>query len=116
MPQAGRAGVDHGCPILDSDGDGIPDNVDKCPNEPEDKDGFQDQDGCPDLDNDQDGIPDVKDKCPDQKGPPETNGCPPKDSDGDGVPDYQDKCPRRRAGAPGLPAQVQAGHAHQEED
>ncbi len=95
--QAGPAS-NHGCPILDSDGDGIPDNVDKCPNEPEDKDGFQDQDGCPDLDNDQDGIPDVKDKCPDQKGPPETNGCPPKDSDGDGVPDYQDKCPQ----TPGL--------------
>ena len=32
----------------DADGDGIPDNVDKCPNEPEDKDGFQDEDGCPD--------------------------------------------------------------------
>ena len=26
--------------------------ADKCPNEPEDKDGFQDDDGCPDLDND----------------------------------------------------------------
>ena len=41
----------------DRDGDGIPDDVDKCPNEPEDKDGFQDEDGCPDLDNDGDGIP-----------------------------------------------------------
>src|SRR5579863_2340230 len=38
----------------DADGDGIPDNVDKCPNDPEDKDGFEDADGCPDLDNDKD--------------------------------------------------------------
>ncbi|HEY0250939.1 MAG TPA: outer membrane beta-barrel protein, partial [Kofleriaceae bacterium] len=41
----------------DSDGDGIPDDQDKCPNEPEDKDGFQDDDGCPDPDNDNDGVP-----------------------------------------------------------
>ena len=40
----------------DRDGDGILDNVDKCPDEPEDKDGFQDEDGCPDPDNDKDGI------------------------------------------------------------
>jgi len=65
----------------DSDGDGIPDDVDKCPNEPEDKDGFQDADGCPDPDNDQDGVPDAQDKCPDQ---PETkNGY----QDEDGCPD-----------------------------
>lgn len=64
----------------DKDGDGIPDDVDRCPNEPEDKDGFQDDDGCPDPDNDGDGIPDVIDKCPNQ---PETfnhyqdeDGCP----------------------------------------
>jgi OOP family OmpA-OmpF porin len=34
--------------VLDRDGDGIPDDVDKCPNEPEDFDGFEDEDGCPD--------------------------------------------------------------------
>ena len=50
----------------DSDGDGIPDDVDKCPNEPEDKDGFQDEDGCPDPDNDGDGIPDALDQCPNE--------------------------------------------------
>src|SRR4029077_12132323 len=33
----------------DSDGDGVPNDVDRCPNVPEDKDGFQDDDGCPDL-------------------------------------------------------------------
>ncbi|HEY5283577.1 MAG TPA: OmpA family protein [Polyangia bacterium] len=65
----------------DTDGDGIPDSIDKCPNEPEDKDGFQDEDGCPDPDNDGDGIPDVKDKCPNE---PETvNGY----QDEDGCPD-----------------------------
>ena len=34
--------------LLDSDGDGIPDRFDKCPFEPEDWDGYQDEDGCPD--------------------------------------------------------------------
>jgi tetratricopeptide (TPR) repeat protein len=33
---------------LDSDGDGIPDKDDRCPNEPEDRNGYQDSDGCPD--------------------------------------------------------------------
>ena len=65
----------------DSDGDGIPNSKDKCPNDPEDFDGFEDEDGCPDLDNDKDGIPDVKDKCPND---PETfNGF----EDEDGCPD-----------------------------
>jgi hypothetical protein len=34
--------------LQDSDGDGIPDRVDRCPYEPEDWDGYQDEDGCPD--------------------------------------------------------------------
>jgi outer membrane protein OmpA-like peptidoglycan-associated protein len=63
---------------LDTDGDGIPDTLDKCPNQPEDKDGFEDEDGCPDLDNDQDGIPDTSDLCPNEPGPPEERGCPKK--------------------------------------
>ena len=46
--------------IGDKDGDGIPDDVDKCPTIPEDKDGFEDADGCPDPDNDGDKIPDEK--------------------------------------------------------
>ena len=65
-----------GCPVLDRDGDGIPDDKDKCPNEPEDKDGFQDDDGCPDLDNDNDGVPDDRDECPNVPGPAENKGCP----------------------------------------
>jgi OOP family OmpA-OmpF porin len=81
----------------DTDGDGIPDEKDKCPNEPEDKDGFQDDDGCPDPDNDGDGIPDAVDKCPvdaeDFDGFQDADGCPDLDNDGDGIPDAQDKCP-----------------------
>ena len=49
----------------DRDGDGIPDEIDQCPDVPEDKDGFEDQDGCPDYDNDKDGIYDAQDQCPD---------------------------------------------------
>jgi OOP family OmpA-OmpF porin len=37
-----------GCPIRDKDGDGIFDDKDKCINEPETKNGFEDSDGCPD--------------------------------------------------------------------
>lgn len=51
----------------DADRDGIPDDVDECPNRPEDKDKFQDQDGCPDIDNDLDGVIDDADKCPLEK-------------------------------------------------
>ncbi|GEL73207.1 hypothetical protein MVI01_49910 [Myxococcus virescens] len=82
-----------GCPIVDKDGDGVLDVDDKCPDEPEDKDGFQDEDGCPDLDNDGDGTPDVQDKCPNEAGPTENGGCPDKDTDGDGIVDRLDACP-----------------------
>ncbi len=81
--------------IGDRDGDGIKDDVDKCPDDPEDFDGFEDEDGCPDPDNDRDGIPDVDDKCPNVPGPP-PDGCPITtvgDRDGDGIPDNVDKCP-----------------------
>jgi len=62
----------------DFDHDGIPDRTDKCPNEAEDKDGFEDEDGCPDPDNDKDGLLDGKDKCPNEPGPAESGGCPKK--------------------------------------
>jgi OOP family OmpA-OmpF porin len=55
---------------VDTDGDGVPDDLDKCPLEP----GPAALDGCPDRDGD--GIPDREDKCPDQPGPAENNGCP----------------------------------------
>jgi outer membrane protein OmpA-like peptidoglycan-associated protein len=81
----------------DRDGDGIPDSFDVCPDEAEDKDGFQDEDGCPDPDNDADGIPDAKDRCPndpeDKDGFQDEDGCPEADNDHDGIPDGFDKCP-----------------------
>jgi len=65
----------------DTDGDGIPDDVDKCPDQPENFNGFEDEDGCPELDKDGDTILDAVDKCPDE---PETwNGF----EDEDGCPD-----------------------------
>ncbi|MES1205035.1 MAG: OmpA family protein [Pseudomonadota bacterium] len=81
----------------DTDRDDIPDNLDKCPNEAEDRDGFQDADGCPDADNDGDGIADALDKCPDKaetkNGIDDDDGCPEEDTDGDGIVGSADKCP-----------------------
>ncbi|MCY1718858.1 OmpA family protein [Prolixibacteraceae bacterium Z1-6] len=72
----------------DSDGDGVPDRKDECPDTPP---GVQvDEKGCP-LDRDGDGVPDYKDDCPDEPGLAKFNGCP--DRDGDGVPDKDDECP-----------------------
>ena len=66
----------------DADGDGIKDELDKCPDEPEDKDGFEDQDGCPDPDNDKDSILDKDDQCPNEpetyNGYQDQDGCPDK--------------------------------------
>jgi outer membrane protein OmpA-like peptidoglycan-associated protein len=94
-PNVAGPADNQGCPKgdADTDGDGIMDSADKCPTEPEDKDGFQDEDGCPDPDNDGDGILDKDDKCPNAAGPKETQGCPSQDKDGDGVTDDSDKCP-----------------------
>jgi outer membrane protein OmpA-like peptidoglycan-associated protein len=81
----------------DRDKDGVFDVNDKCPDEPEDRDGFHDQDGCPDPDNDFDGIPDVKDKCPNDAEDvdqfEDDDGCPEPDNDKDGIPDINDACP-----------------------
>ncbi len=62
--------------VRDSDGDGVPDDLDKCPDTP--KGVIVDKDGCP-LDSDNDGVPDYLDKCPDTpKGVQvDENGCPP---------------------------------------
>ncbi len=84
----------------DGDGDGILDKDDKCPAEPEDKDGFEDADGCPDPDNDKDGILDAKDRCPtepeDADGYQDDDGCPDPDNDQDGIADKDDKCPNEK--------------------
>jgi outer membrane protein OmpA-like peptidoglycan-associated protein len=69
----------------DSDGDGVYDKDDECPDVP----GLEEFNGCPDTDGD--GITDAKDECPDTAGTAEFNGCP--DTDGDGVPDPKDECP-----------------------
>ena len=79
--------------IGDRDGDGIKDDVDKCPDEPEDFDDFEDEDGCPDPDNDRDGILDRDDQCPNEPGPLENHGCPWPDRDKDGILDKDDACP-----------------------
>ncbi|MCB9594142.1 MAG: OmpA family protein [Sandaracinaceae bacterium] len=84
----------------DRDGDGLRDDVDQCPDEPEDFDDFADEDGCPDPDNDRDGILDVDDECPmipeDRDGDADEDGCPEGhegDRDGDGILDVDDMCP-----------------------
>jgi OOP family OmpA-OmpF porin len=76
---------------IDSDKDGVPDYLDKCPNTPLGV--AVDKLGCP-IDSDHDGIPDYLDKCPDTPSGVAVDefGCP-LDSDKDGVPDYLDKCP-----------------------
>ncbi|MCU0672887.1 MAG: OmpA family protein [Myxococcota bacterium] len=86
--------------IGDRDGDGYKDDVDQCPDEPEDFDNFADEDGCPDPDNDRDGILDDEDECPlvpeDRDGDADLDGCPEGnegDRDGDGILDEVDECP-----------------------
>jgi outer membrane protein OmpA-like peptidoglycan-associated protein len=91
--------------LPDRDHDGIPDEFDACPDEPEDHLGPDPNDGCPQLpDRDHDGIPDKFDKCPDEpedhKGAEPSDGCPDPDSDHDGIPDSVDACPHE----PGKPS------------
>ncbi|HZH02832.1 MAG TPA: OmpA family protein, partial [Myxococcaceae bacterium] len=75
----------------DRDGDTIPDDRDKCQDQKEDIDGFEDGDGCPDPDNDKDTVLDFEDVCPDDPGTRDMDGCP--DRDQDEIPDPTDKCP-----------------------
>jgi outer membrane protein OmpA-like peptidoglycan-associated protein len=83
--------------VGDRDHDGIPDDVDECPDDPEDIDQFEDENGCPDPDNDQDGILDGDDQCPndpeDRDQFEDENGCPDPDNDQDGILDGADACP-----------------------
>ncbi len=86
-----------GRPVKDSDGDGIYDRRDRCPDTPAGT--IVDDSGCP-LDTDGDGVYDGLDKCPDT---PRNmvvgeKGCP-RDSDGDGIHDWIDRCPDTPAGA-----------------
>ena len=92
----------------DRDGDGLDDDVDGCPDDSEDRDGFDDEDGCPDPDNDNDGIVDEVDRCPiepeTRNGFEDDDGCPDDivepeagpvpDTDRDGLADDIDRCPK----------------------
>ncbi|CAI8315325.1 MAG: Outer membrane porin F [Polaribacter sp. SA4-10] len=68
----------------DTDGDGVYDKKDACPEEA----GLVEFNGCPDADND--GIKDSDDACPNVAGSAAMNGCP--DTDGDGIADKDDMC------------------------
>ena len=81
----------------DRDGDGLPDEVDQCPDTHEVANGFPGKEGCPDRDGD--SLIDREDQCPDEPedfdGDKDEDGCPDliNDKDGDGILDEVDKCP-----------------------
>ncbi len=83
-PQVAGIAKFNGCP--DTDGDGIVDSKDACPEVA----GLAQLNGCPDTDGD--GIADKNDACPKVKGSKANRGCP--DTDGDGIIDKDDKCPK----------------------
>lgn len=82
----------------DTDGDGIIDRIDQCPEVSENVNQYKDADGCPDEipDTDGDGIDDLVDACPQQPEDIDSfeddNGCVDPDNDNDGVLDSHDKC------------------------
>ena len=82
-PEVAGLAAFNGCP--DSDGDGIKDGDDECPNEA----GLAEFNGCPDSDGD--GVADKDDNCPNTAGLKSLAGCP--DADGDGIADGDDGCP-----------------------
>lgn len=82
-PEVAGLAAFNGCP--DSDGDGIEDSKDTCPNQA----GLAEFNGCPDSDGD--GVPDNTDNCPNTPGLKSLAGCP--DADGDGIADGNDNCP-----------------------
>jgi len=83
--------------VMDSDGDGVYDNLDRCPDTP--KEVKVDAQGCP-IDSDGDGVHDHLDKCPNTPAgvKVDNKGCP-LDIDGDGVADNLDQCPDTPMGA-----------------
>jgi OOP family OmpA-OmpF porin len=101
-----------GCapPPKDTDGDGIIDTKDACPDVKGVKTDDPKTNGCP-ADRDGDGIIDAEDACPDEPGvadpDPKKNGCPPppKDTDGDGIIDTEDACPNEKGAADPDPKQ-----------
>jgi outer membrane protein OmpA-like peptidoglycan-associated protein len=63
-PNAAGPKENRGCPIVDRDGDGVPDAQDKCPLDPDYRDDALARDGCAVVDSDGDGVPDLFDRCP----------------------------------------------------
>ena len=94
--------MQHGTMLVDSDGDGLTDDVDSCPQKPENINGVEDSDGCPEEaiansgDRDGDGMLDENDSCPDDSEDldnfEDMDGCPDPDNDNDGVLDGDDQC------------------------
>lgn len=82
--------------VVDSDGDGVPDNADQCPGTP--AGARVNAQGC-ELDTDGDGVVDRLDQCPNtvSGAKVDARGCE-LDSDGDGVVDRLDKCPGTKPG------------------
>jgi OOP family OmpA-OmpF porin len=99
----GELGLGWAPRVHDQDEDGVPDEVDQCPELAEDKDGFEDSDGCPDFDNDDDGVPDDSDRCPTEKEDSDEfedeDGCLDPDNDHDGILDAKDACPKEAGAA-----------------
>ncbi|HKC34577.1 MAG TPA: OmpA family protein, partial [Chitinophagaceae bacterium] len=97
----------NGCPLLDTDKDGITDDKDKCVTIP----GVAKYEGCPIPDTDKDAINDEDDKCPTVPGLARYSGCRVPDTDGDGVNDEEDKCvnepgPKENNGCPGIKKEI----------
>jgi len=93
----GQVGVSYWFGSSDNDKDGIPNSRDAAPDDPEDIDGYRDEDGVPDPDNDNDGVLDAVDLAPmdpeDIDGFQDEDGVPDPDNDGDGIIDADDQCP-----------------------
>ncbi len=84
-PEVAGLAAFKGCP--DTDGDGVQDSEDDCPNVV----GVASLNGCPDAD--ADGVADKDDACPYDKGSKATRGCPDYDKDGVLALNKDDKCP-----------------------
>ncbi|MBT8083246.1 MAG: OmpA family protein, partial [Gammaproteobacteria bacterium] len=89
-------------PEVDTDGDGVLDEYDRCPDTP--AGAIVDGNGCPvPADGDKDGVIDEEDQCPATEigASVDSKGCAvPADGDKDGVIDEEDQCPATEIGAP----------------
>ncbi len=92
----------------DTDGDGVKDLDDECPNEP----GSESTAGCPDTDGD--GLSDKVDACPDMAGLAGNMGCP--DTDEDGFIDKEDECPEEPGTLYGCPDSDDDGVADKDDE